>query len=97
MTDQKYYLKPNVQLEPLFNQWYAWAHLISPATAAMNIANSHLNIMQSFVRSPDIHAAAVKNPAMRGGPCSRFNSRCSRSAVRPSSAVRSLSLSPLRS
>ncbi|HEU4797130.1 MAG TPA: MBL fold metallo-hydrolase [Pyrinomonadaceae bacterium] len=68
MTDQKYYLKPNVQLEPLFNQWYAWAHLISPATAAMNIANSHLNIMQSFVRSPDIHAAAVKNPAMRGGP-----------------------------
>lgn len=68
MTSQKFYLKPNVQLEPLFNQWYAWSHLISPATAAMNIANSHLNIMNSFIRSPEIHAAAVKNPAMRGGP-----------------------------
>jgi L-ascorbate metabolism protein UlaG (beta-lactamase superfamily) len=68
MTSQQFYLKPNVQLDPLFNQWYAWVHLISPATAAMNIANSHLSIMQSFVRSPEVHAAAVKNPAMRGGP-----------------------------
>jgi L-ascorbate metabolism protein UlaG (beta-lactamase superfamily) len=62
------YLKNNIQAEPLFNQWYAWPHLISPATAAMNIANAHLKIMKSYVMAPHIHAAANKNPAMRGGP-----------------------------
>jgi hypothetical protein len=64
----KYYLKYNVKLELLFNQWYAWPHLIPPATAAMNIANSHLKIMKSYVSAPEVHIAAVKNPAMRGGP-----------------------------
>jgi L-ascorbate metabolism protein UlaG (beta-lactamase superfamily) len=68
MDNTKYYLKQNVQLEPLFNQWFVWSHLISPATAAMNVAYSHMKIMQSFVMSPAVHAAAVKNPAMRGGP-----------------------------
>lgn len=68
MKERKLYLRPNAQFEPLFNQWYAWSHLISPATAAMNIANSHMKIMKSYVMAPEIHAAAVKNPAMRGGP-----------------------------
>ena len=62
------YLKPNVQCEPLFNQWYAWTHLIAPHTAAMFIANLHLKIMKSYVAAPQIHANAVKNPAMLGGP-----------------------------
>ncbi|HVF42747.1 MAG TPA: MBL fold metallo-hydrolase [Pyrinomonadaceae bacterium] len=62
------YLKPNVLVEPLFNQWYAWANLISPASAAMYIANQHLKIMQSFVSAPQVHVAALKNPAMLGGP-----------------------------
>lgn len=62
------YFKQNVMVEPLFNQWYAWAHLISPATAAMNVSGAHLKIMQSFVTAPHTHIAAVKNPAMRGGP-----------------------------
>lgn len=68
MDNGKVYLRHNVQLEPLFNQWYAWPLLIAPATAAMNIANSHLKIMKSYVAAPQIHAAANKNPAMRGGP-----------------------------
>jgi L-ascorbate metabolism protein UlaG (beta-lactamase superfamily) len=68
MQDIKYYLKPNLMCEPLFNQWYAWTHLISPHTAAMNIANWHLKIMRSYVAAPQIHANAVKNPAMLGGP-----------------------------
>jgi len=68
MTNKKYYLRQNVQLEPLFNQWFAWSHLVSPATAAMNVANSHLKIMNSYLLSPGVHAAAIKNPAMRGGP-----------------------------
>lgn len=68
MTNENVYLKQNVLAEPLFNQWYAWSSLISPATAAMFIANSHLKIMQSFVAAPQVHVAALKNPAMRGGP-----------------------------
>jgi L-ascorbate metabolism protein UlaG (beta-lactamase superfamily) len=64
----KLYLKQNVVIEPLFNQWYAWSYLISPATAAMCIANLHLKIMQSFVAAPQIHVNALKNLGMIGGP-----------------------------
>lgn len=74
MTLEKIYLKQNVIAEPLFNQWYAWSCLISPQTAAMYVANSHLKIMQSFVTAPQIHIAALKNPAMRGGPFINYGS-----------------------
>lgn len=62
------YLRNNVVPEPLFARWYAWPHLISPATAAMNILNRHVKIMQSYIMAPVAHAAAVKNPRMLGGP-----------------------------
>lgn len=68
MENSKFYLAPNVKAEPLFNQWYAWTYLIAPASAAMNIANLHLKIMKSYVAGPQVHANAVKNPAMLGGP-----------------------------
>ena len=68
MDDQNLYLKPNLVIEPLFQRWYAWPHLISPATAAMNITGRHLKIMDSYIQAPQIHAAAVKNPKMLGGP-----------------------------
>ena len=68
MSSEKVYLKQNVLAEPLFNQWYAWSYLISPATAAMYVANLHLKIMESFVSAPQAHVAALKNPAMLGGP-----------------------------
>ncbi|MFK7784946.1 MAG: MBL fold metallo-hydrolase [Crocinitomicaceae bacterium] len=66
--NQTYYLKPNVALEALLDLWYAWSHLVSPATAALNIQNRHLKIMSSYVKNPKIHAAAVKKPEMLGGP-----------------------------
>lgn len=62
------YLKPNVVFEPLVDNWYAWSHLISPATAAMNIVARHLRIIDSYLLAPDIHAEAVATPKMRGGP-----------------------------
>ena len=62
------YLKPNVVIEPLVDGWYAWAHLIPPATAARNLTQRHLRIMDSYVESPETHQAAVKNPALLGGP-----------------------------
>jgi L-ascorbate metabolism protein UlaG (beta-lactamase superfamily) len=68
MTAQPLYLKQNVQAEPLFDQWYAWSHLIPPATAARNLTERHLKIMDSYISAPQIHASAVKNPKMAGGP-----------------------------
>lgn len=63
-----YYLKPTIKIEPLIWQWYAWPYLIPPATAACNIVERHLKIMQSYVQNPQIHAQAVKDPKLLGGP-----------------------------
>ncbi len=68
MSDKKVYLKPNVVFEPLFDNWYAWPHLLSPATAAMNITKRHLSIIDSYLQAPAFHAMAVKAARMRGGP-----------------------------
>lgn len=62
------YLRPNILMEPLVDGWYAWAHLIPPATLARNITERHLRIMDSYIDAPEAHQAAVKNPAMLGGP-----------------------------
>ncbi|HEY3975198.1 MAG TPA: MBL fold metallo-hydrolase [Candidatus Sulfotelmatobacter sp.] len=66
------YLKPNVVIEPLVDGWYAWAHLIPPATAARNMTERHLRIMNSYIESPETHESAVKNPALLGGPFMDF-------------------------
>jgi len=66
--ENKVYLKPNVVFEPLVDKWYAWSHLISPATAAMNIVGRHIDIIDSYLESPELHAEAVKNPKLLGGP-----------------------------
>ena len=62
------YLRPDVQAEPLWDSWYAWTHLISPATAARNLTHRHLKIMDSYIAGPQFHANALKNPQMIGGP-----------------------------
>lgn len=67
------YIKPNLAIEPLVDNWYAWSHLISPATAALNIRERHLKIMNSYIQNPKIHAAAVKSPKMLGGPFIDYN------------------------
>ncbi|HKX32792.1 MAG TPA: MBL fold metallo-hydrolase [Blastocatellia bacterium] len=68
MSDNLLYLRPNVQVEPLFDHWYAWSHLIPPATAARNLTERHLRIMDSYLNAPQVHANAVKNPKLLGGP-----------------------------
>jgi L-ascorbate metabolism protein UlaG (beta-lactamase superfamily) len=62
------FLRGNVQVEPLIDSWYAWSHLVPPATAARNITERHLKIMDSYINAPRIHANAVKDPKMLGGP-----------------------------
>jgi L-ascorbate metabolism protein UlaG (beta-lactamase superfamily) len=68
MSDERFFLRQNIQVEPLIDHWYAWPHLIPPATAARNITERHLKIMDSYISNPQIHAQAVKNPKMMGGP-----------------------------
>jgi L-ascorbate metabolism protein UlaG (beta-lactamase superfamily) len=68
MHGEQLYLKQNIQVEPLIDHWYAWPHLIPPATAARNITERHMKIMNSYVSSPQIHLNSVKNPKMAGGP-----------------------------
>lgn len=68
MLNSELYLKPNVIFEPLVDRWYAWAHLIPPATAARNLSGRHLKIMDSFISAPEAHASAVKDPKLLGGP-----------------------------
>lgn len=74
-NEDKLYFKPNVIIGPLVNRWYAWTHVISPATAAMNIVDRHLKIMNSYIKAPMIHEAAVKNPKMLGGPFMDYSPR----------------------
>ena len=68
LKNEELYLKSNIMLEPLIDGWYACAHLIPPATASRNLTQRHLKIMDSYIESPDTHMAAVKNPALLGGP-----------------------------
>lgn len=68
MPSDPLYLKQNVAIEPLFNQWYAWWNLIPPTTSPLFVTNLHVKIMESFVAAPDIHVSALKNPALAGGP-----------------------------
>lgn len=56
------YLRPNIQVEPLIDQWYAWPHLLPPATAARNLTERHLDILNSYITSPEVHAKAAQNP-----------------------------------
>jgi L-ascorbate metabolism protein UlaG (beta-lactamase superfamily) len=68
MTSEPVFLKPNVVIEPLIDSWYAWTHLLSPATAALNVTKRHMDIIDSYLHDPLAHAQAVANPKMRGGP-----------------------------
>jgi L-ascorbate metabolism protein UlaG (beta-lactamase superfamily) len=65
---QPVFLRQNIQFEPLVNDWYAWFLTVPPVTASLNVAERFLPIMKSYVASPMMHAAACKNPAMKGGP-----------------------------
>jgi L-ascorbate metabolism protein UlaG (beta-lactamase superfamily) len=62
-------------MEPLVDHWYAWPHLVSPITAALNIARRHLPILESYIADPETHAAAIEDPAMLGGPFVDYEGR----------------------
>ena len=65
---ERVFLRQDVIVEPLVDRWYAWPHLISPATAARTITERHLKIMASYMDAPKMHEMAARNPKMKGGP-----------------------------
>jgi L-ascorbate metabolism protein UlaG (beta-lactamase superfamily) len=68
MNGARLYLRSNILAEPLVDGWYAWTHLIPPATAARNLTERHLNIMDSYIECPEAHDAAAADPKLLGGP-----------------------------
>jgi L-ascorbate metabolism protein UlaG (beta-lactamase superfamily) len=75
MNRDRFFLKPNLVAEPLVDGWYAWAHLIPPATLARNLTGRHLKIMESYIQAPETHESAAKNPKLLGGPFMDFRQR----------------------
>lgn len=65
--DALVYLRPDVKAEPLINGWYAWSFLVSPVTFALVARNLHLRMLDSYLKSPKLHAQAVRNQALKGG------------------------------
>lgn len=63
----KIYLKNNTVIEPLCWNWYAWSHLIYPATAAMHVAYRHIPIMERFIANAN-ERLNVRNQKFESGP-----------------------------
>jgi L-ascorbate metabolism protein UlaG (beta-lactamase superfamily) len=72
---KKYYLKQNIQIEPLINQWYVAPMQISPATGSMIMLNYQIKIMCSYLESPRSHELASKHRSMIGGPIINLETR----------------------
>ena len=62
------YLRSDVKIEPLAWGWYAWGHLLSPISHALNLVARQIPLLKSFIANPSIHHAAAKDPAFLGGP-----------------------------
>lgn len=61
-------LRRDLIVEPLIGGWYAWLLLLSPLSRALLLARQQLPLLESFMREPQLHAAALANPQMAGGP-----------------------------
>lgn len=68
MEDQKrWYLRPDVYVDPLVNHWYAWPNLVAPLTYAMYMSKTHRRLMHSFVKNTELHILANQDPELAGG------------------------------
>ena len=58
----------NLQLEPLFNQWYVCLPMLAPVPSSMVLTNSYILIMKSYIEDPEEHMLLSKDLEMTGGP-----------------------------
>jgi len=63
-----YRLADSTAVEPLINNWVAWADLVSPAPYSLHLLNYQLKILSSYVNNPELHAQASQSPKFLGGP-----------------------------
>jgi L-ascorbate metabolism protein UlaG (beta-lactamase superfamily) len=66
-TNEPMYLRSNAIIEPLVDRFYAWLHTTAPVQASMNLAFVQVPLLESYLQSPQVHAAASTNPELRGG------------------------------
>lgn len=67
MGDEPRFLRPDVIIEPLVDGFYAWLQAFAPVQAAMNLRFLQVPLLESYLQSPQVHIAASRNPALRGG------------------------------
>lgn len=66
--DGPQYLRLDVRAEPLIHRWYAWTHLLAPASAAMYVARAHVPILRSYLDDPNAHLEAARKGTTLGAP-----------------------------
>ncbi len=64
----RYRLADSTVVEPLVNQWSAWAQLISPVPASLHLLNFQLLALSSYLEDPPAHVNASRDPDLIGGP-----------------------------
>lgn len=64
---QRLFLRRDVKAEPLINRWYAWSYMISPVSYALISRNLHMRVLESYLKSPKLHAQASRNQDLKGG------------------------------
>jgi L-ascorbate metabolism protein UlaG (beta-lactamase superfamily) len=68
MNREEVYLRQNVCVRPCVAGWSATEQLIPPAQAALNFSNVYLDLLRSYIVSPDFHWRAARTPSLIGGP-----------------------------
>ncbi len=63
----KFYLKPNVQIDVLINQWTVTMPMNAPIPASY-FTKQQVKIMESYIESPEDHIILANDPAFVGGP-----------------------------
>lgn len=64
---KNYYLREDVYVDPLINNWYAWPNLVAPMTYAMYSTKTHRRLINSFLNNHELHILANQDQAMAGG------------------------------
>ena len=63
----RYRLADATAIEPLINQWSVWSDMISPLPYSLHMANYQLKTLESYLKRPEIHLKAARNPKLAGG------------------------------
>ena len=63
-----YQLSESTVVEPLMDQWVAWTHVLSPVASSLHLLKYQLTTLASYLKNPEIHITACRNPKLLGGP-----------------------------